>query len=317
LAGRLRRIVVLGVVAAVVLAAPVAASEDPNPPWPNLLPALPISDATQPGPVPHCRVATMRCIEGNLARMQRAVDSFGCDHRGVFATTYLVLTEQVRKTMLADPHFFHDPRWLIYEDTVFANYYFNAVDDYARGRPVPGAWKVAFDNARRGDDNAAQDMLLGINAHVQRDMPFVVASVGLRTPSGATRKPDHDVFNKILNDAYEPVVEAIARRYDPLVSVTNAKWDPLDDVLGMETVKAWRENVWRNAERLVLAKTPAERAAVVAGIESNATAWAHMIADVQVPGYRRYRDAYCTSGGKAPQIAAMPPLRHAPSLSLP
>lgn len=307
--GRLRNALVLAAAAVFVFAIPATASQDPNPPWPNLLPPLPISDKTQPGPVPHCRRATMRCVDGNIARMQQAVDRFGCDHRGVFATTYLVLTEQLRGTMRADPHFFHDPRWLIYEDTTFANYYFNALDDYARGRPVPGAWKVAFDNARRGDDNAAQDMLLGINAHVQRDMPFVVASVGLRTPSGATRKPDHDVFNRVLNAAYEPVVDAIARRYDPIVSVTNARWDPLDDVLGMETVKAWRENVWRNAERLVLAKTPAQRAVVVAGIESNATAWAHMIADVKIPGYRRYRDAYCASGGKLP--AARPPARPA------
>jgi len=297
---------VLAGVAALMLAVPVSASDDPNPPWPNLLPALPISDSTQPGPVPHCRDGTMRCVNGNIARMRRAVDRFGCDHRGVFATTYLVLTQQLRKTLQANPHFFHDTRWLIYEDTVFANYYFNAVSDYQRGLPVPGAWKLAFDNARRGDDNAAQDMLLGINAHVQRDMPFVVATVGLRTPSGATRKPDHDVFNKILNDAYEPVVEAIARRYDPAVSVTNAKWDPLDDILGMETVKAWRENVWRNAERLVLAKTPAQRALVVAGIEANATAWAHAIADVQIPGYRRYRDAYCAHPSASIPMPAPP-----------
>lgn len=310
------RIALAALAAGLVAAAPGGASQDPNPPWPNLLPALPISDSTQPGPVPHCRDATMACVDGNIGRMQRAVDGFGCDHRGVFATTYLVLTEQLHKTMRANPHFFHDPRWLIYEDTTFANYYFNALADYQRGRPVPGAWQVAFDRARSGDDNAAQDMLLGINAHVQRDMPFVVASVGLRTRSGRTRKPDHDVFNQVLNDAYEPVVEAVARHYDPLVSVTNARWDPLDDVLGMEMVKGWRENVWRNAERLVLAKTPAQRQAVVAGIESNATAWAHMIADVQVPGYRRYRDAYCKAGGRAPTIA--PPAARLPvSVTLP
>ena len=68
---------------------------------------------------------------------------------------------------------------------------------YPDGISYPPAWKVAFDSARSGDANAGQDMLMGINAHVQRDMPFVVATVGIRTPSGATRKPDHDVVNAI------------------------------------------------------------------------------------------------------------------------
>src|SRR5436305_13349894 len=142
-------------------------------------------------------------------------------------------------------------------------------------------------------------MLLGINAHVQRDMPFVLASVGLRTPAGVSRKPDHDVVNQILSDAYEPIVSTIGRRYDSLVTITNASWDPVDDIAGLEMVKGWREGVWRNAERLISVKTPAQRAQVEWSIENNAALWAHMMADEQTPGYRNYRDAYCRSGGQS------------------
>jgi hypothetical protein len=143
-------------------------------------------------------------------------------------------------------------------------------------------------------------MLLGINAHVQRDMPFVLATVGMRTRKGATRKPDHDVVNQILSDAYEPIVSAIGSRYDPVVSITNASWDPLDDVAGLEMVKGWREGVWRNAERLLDAKTKAERQQVTDSIETNAATWANLIAANGTggpPGYRAQRDAYCRSGG--------------------
>ena len=52
---------------------------------------------------------------------------------------------------------------------------------------------------RANDTGAVQDMLLGINAHVQNDMPFVLASLGLRKPNGDSRKPDHDVANGTLN----------------------------------------------------------------------------------------------------------------------
>jgi hypothetical protein len=284
-----------------IAASPAGASQDPNPPWPQLLPPQPVTDTTQPRPVAHCRRVTMRCIDGNIARMRKLQVRLGCDHRAVFATTYLLLTEQVRDTMRRDPHYFVDPRWLVIEDTVFANFYFRSISAYEHGKPVPGAWKVAFDNARSGDDNAGQDMLLGINAHVQRDMPFVVATVGLRTPRGASRKPDHDVVNAILSDAYERIVSTIGARYDSLVTITNASWNPIDDVAGLEMVKGWREGVWRNAERLLSAKTASERRQVADSIEANATTWAHLIADGQVPGYRAQRDTYCAAGGATAQ----------------
>src|SRR3954447_12526606 len=107
---------------------PATASQDPNPPWPQLLPPRPLTDQTQPTPVWRCRKATMRCFGDTIARMRKLQRKFGCDHRAIFATTYLLLTEQIRNTIRKHPHYFHDLRWLIYEDTVFANFYFRAID---------------------------------------------------------------------------------------------------------------------------------------------------------------------------------------------
>ena len=121
----------------------------------------------------------------------------------------------------------------------------------------------------------------------------MVAALGLRTPRGASRKPDHDRVNEVLDRAYQPVVNAVAERYDPLLFTTNASWDPLDDIGGLEMVKGWREGVWRNAERLVNAKSAAERRQVAGQIQQNAALWAQMMAAPQTPGYRAQRDAYC------------------------
>ena len=68
---------------------------------------------------------------------------------------------------------------------------------------------------------------------------------------------------------------------------------PADDVAGLEIVRQWRENVWRNAERLVNAKTDAERARIAADIQSYAADWARGIAAAPFPGYRATRDEYC------------------------
>jgi hypothetical protein len=287
-------------VAAVALASPATASEPANVPWETYLPALPSTSQIQPHGVPNCRKASIRCIDVEVRRLRFQQKRWGCDHRGVFATTYLELTRQLRDMLRRRPRFFNDSKYLYVEDALFANVYINTLNRYGQGKPVDPAWQIAFDTAKSSDVNAAQDMLLGINAHVQNDMPFVLAALGQRTKQGKTRKPDHDKMNEILDAAYERVVRQIEDRFDPIVATTNARWTFADDYAGLEMVKQWRENVWRNAERLIAAKSGEERAQVASQIQQYAAGWAQSIANtVQAPGYRAQRDAYCRSAAQS------------------
>lgn len=276
-----------------VFTAPSVASDWPNLPWSDLLPPAPSSADVQPGPVQHCKKPKHRCIKGVLKRLRMTQNRFGCDHRAVFATTYLKLTKQIAMTLRSDPRFFRYRRYLLFEATEFSNVYLRSLRAFGRGEPVPEAWRISFETAGAGDANGAQDMLLGINAHVQNDMPFVIAALGVRAPDGTSRKADHDRMNVVLNAAYKHVVAAVRRRYDPQLDLTNSPATPLDDAAGLEMVKSWREGVWRNAERLLNATSDAERASVAQQIEQNAGAWARAIATPQQPGYRAQRDAYC------------------------
>src|SRR3954452_24176823 len=280
-AGMMRRAGVTLGIAIALLAAPAAHAQSnppqqlPNLPWPNLLPPAPSPADVQPGPVPGCRDATLKCVDTVIRKLKARRDKLGCDHRAVFADTYLLLTREMKRTIQRDPHFFSDNRWLIYEDVTFANFYFAL---YRKGAQLPEAWQIAFDTAASGDQNAAQDRLLGINAHVQRDMPYVLAGVGIRQPDGASRKPEHDSPNQVLANAYEPIVRDVERRYDPFVATSNSSATPLDDFGGLEMVKGRREGVWRNRELLLGAKSEQERALVAQSIEQNAANWARMIA---------------------------------------
>jgi uncharacterized protein DUF5995 len=265
----------------------------PHLPWTELLPPLPSSSEVQPGPVKHCRRPRVACVDGVIKRLRRLRNRLGCDHRAVFATTYLELTKQIRQDLDDYPDLYNDRRYLYFQDALFANVYVDTLHAYERGEPVPAAWRIAFETAESSDVNGAQDMLLGINAHVQNDMPFVVAALGLREPDGDSRKPDHDAGNAVLNRGYQRVVDAVEARYDPLVGWTNSDLTPLDDFAGLQLTQGWRENVWRNAERLSNAGTDAERAQVAASIESYAAGWAQGIAAIEQPGYRPTRDAYC------------------------
>ena len=261
--------------------------------WERYLPDMPPVGGPQPHAVPGCRRAALTCIDREARHLARIQRRYGCDHRGVFATTYLELTRTLRAAVASRSVRFADRRYLFFEDALFADVYFNTLGAWSGGRPIAPAWRIALETARSGQVNAAQDMLLGINAHVQNDMPFVVAALGLTRRDGRSRKPDHDVVNDVLDAAYQRVIDAVRRRFDPVLDFTNPSWTNGDDVAGLEMVRGWREGVWRNAERLVAASDDAARAQVADQIHQNAAAWAEAIAAAPQPGYRATRDAYC------------------------
>ena len=277
-------------------ASPGARAEVINIPWTELLPAQATLQNPQPGPVPHCRRASLRCVRVEIRRLREYRNKLGCDHRAVFATTYLVLTKQLLRDVQTGALDFVSPRYFYFEDALFANFYFRVSRAWNRGDDVPEAWRVAFMAAASPDKAGVQDMLLGINAHVQNDMPFVLAALGLSTPDGESRKPDHDEANGTLNRSYEDVVAVVKRRFDPAIDLSNPELVPLDDLVGLELVRAWRENVWRNAEKLLNAKGKREQRQVAMKIEDDAAATAEVIASGSLPGYGGTRDAYCAAG---------------------
>jgi hypothetical protein len=281
-----------------VLARPAAgAAEDPPfVGWSALLPALSIPyDVTSPD---DCIAGRAQCVDKAIREMTRRFDQLAssCDHDAIFSLTYLRVTEEYRRTI--DTPFFDDTPFVNHEDAVFARYYFAAYDAWAAGdlADVPPAWRIAFAAAHDHEVSASGDLLLGINAHVQRDLPFVLYSIGLVAPDGTSRKPDHDRVNEILNRVEDDVIAEIARRFDPTIDDTNLPTS-LDDFTLFQTLVAWRESAWRDAEALAAAPTPAARDEVAAQIETDAAAEASAIvaADQYPPlsGGSAARDAYC------------------------
>src|SRR4051794_32284986 len=74
--GTMRRSGVLLAALALLVAAPAAHAQSggPNPPWPNLLPPAPSPADVQPGPVPGCRKASMKCMDGVIRKLKARRD---------------------------------------------------------------------------------------------------------------------------------------------------------------------------------------------------------------------------------------------------
>ncbi|MFF9001905.1 DUF5995 family protein [Streptomyces achromogenes] len=255
------------------------------------------ASAAPPTPAPAgplvCQGPAIGCVRDARHALEGIRDRLGCDHRAPFPAIYVHL-ERSLEAAVADGEPFDEPSWLAGSlNTGFVNLYLDAYEADRAGRPVPAAWHAAFAAARTADVNAGQDVLLGANAHIQRDMPYVLAALGLTRPGGGARKPDYDRFQAVLDGAYGPAVQDVARRYDLIVALADDRWNPIAGLTARQLFRSWRAQAWEHARQLVEAPDHAARDRVARGIETNAAQWAQLLSAVRVPGYRAVRDDYC------------------------
>jgi hypothetical protein len=234
-----------------------------------------------------CRQGAIECVSRVIREMTRRFDALArrCDHDAVFALVYLRTTEVYRDT--ADSIGYDDVASVTREDALFADYYFRAFDAYHSGPhhseqgSVPPAWQIAFDSAAARTLSAQGNAFLGVSAHIQRDLPFVLYD--LYTQGHAVSYEDHTLVNEFL--AQVDVAPEIIARFDPT-------YPPGSDI---SLIAAWRETAFQNFERLRDA-TPVERIVIAAEIEYSAALFAQNIvaSTAHPPGSSSSeRDAYC------------------------
>ena len=265
--------------------------------WTMLLPGL-AGPYIPNDPNNICNAGNPQCVDSVAREMAKRLQplSDSCSHNALFSLLYLDVTHHIGDAVRT-AGYFQVPQVISHEDALFASYYFNAFDAYARGDLVntPGAWQVAFGAAQDKSMQGLGDVLLGMNAHINNDLPFVLYRMGLFNSDGTTRKPDHDKVNSVLFDAYNDAAVDSARRFDPSMAPSTA---PGSSELSIQSVVGWREEAWRNAERLASAATDADRAVIAAQISQAATAEAEAIkaAYSYGPGQSSAdRDAYCAA----------------------
>lgn len=275
-----RRLVAVCAASAALASAAPALSQSGRP----ILPPHPTADHLPYG-ASDCPTGDPACIAGTVAEMYRRINSVVpvCDHRAAFALAYLRVTEEWQRRIAAG--FFEDAEWTARIDRVFASLYFDAYDAYVAGRRdlVPPAWLLAFDLARNRQSTALGNFVGEFSAHVNRDLAFALAKVGLTRPDGTSRKPDYDRGNDIVVALSTPVLTEIVERFDP--TTDDLAFFPISQTV-VNGFLLWRERTWRNAELLVEAPTPEARAAVAAQIERQAVTEAQLELETQ-----RYRDA--------------------------
>jgi hypothetical protein len=195
------------------------------------------------------------------------------DAGGYFAAMYARVTDRVQ-TAIGEGRFDDGERMATFART-FADWY---LGPRAGTRPRPACWRAADDVAGERRLLIVQHLLLGINAHVNHDLPQVVVELA---DAGATLddlRPDFDAINQILAETQPDILRDLGRV---------AGWTQVAAAWGGGRVFAFsldraRDQAWRSAVRLH-GLDGTERAADVAELDRLVSVLAYLIAHRGAP----------------------------------
>ena len=219
--------------------------------------------------------STLDDVVDGLAARERQFRAAG-DRRAVFLTLYGVVSAEMRERVRRGA--FADSAWVHRYAVAFANLYREALehDEAGRAADVPKAWRLCFDAARAGRGLVLQDLLLGVNAHVNNDLPLALSAVSI-DPDRTARYGDHTAVNAVLADITERATQQIASLYAPGVALLDDCAGEVDELIGLFSLQVARESAWEGAVSLANARGPLERRLISTLIGSRAAVMARLL----------------------------------------
>ena len=128
------------------------------------------------------------------------------DAAGYFPAMYSRVTAQIANSI--DGHTFVDGGRMNAFATEFASRYTRA---WRQEIPRPRCWQASWDVADNGNLLIVQQLLLGINAHVNYDLPQAAAEVARETGDLASVRKDFDAVNGVLAEMSVGVLDELDR----------------------------------------------------------------------------------------------------------
>jgi Family of unknown function (DUF5995) len=243
-------------------------------------------------------------VERVVAALRQRLDDLppSLRARRPFLTTYQRTTSAVGEAIVGGR--FEDGAWVEEWDVVFADLYLAALDaDLSGAGRVPRPWRLAFDAP--AELPALRHVLLGINAHINFDLPqallAVISDDEFADPAVLDRRRrDHERIDEVLS--------ARVAAEDDQLSATSARTTldralkPLNRRASQRFLREARQKVWHNTTELQTARLagPDTYAVRLAELELLSAA---KIADLLAPGQVLLRLAVAGFGVTLPPPA--------------
>ncbi len=155
---------------------------------------------------------------------------------------------------------FLDPAWVEPWDVVFAELYLDALDQWNRGEEPSGPWLVAFRAARDASIPPLRHVLVGLNAHLNYDLPqaflAVVTDDEFDDPTVlAKRQRDFAHIDDIVVARVKEEDEELKKVAQPGDrTMLDRLLTPFNRIASKRFLKEARAKVWRNAGQLSRAR---------------------------------------------------------------
>jgi hypothetical protein len=153
---------------------------------------------------------------------------------------------------------FEDNSWVRALMENFAGHYFHALDAYESGQNTPpAAWKIAFIASGDLRTHVLQNLMLGVNAHINFDLVFALCELlesewfELSNDQRSARYRDHCRVNEIIDRTTNAVQDQVIDRFVPAFGLIDTLLGPLDEWMATLVLSNWREEVWQQACQLL------------------------------------------------------------------
>jgi hypothetical protein len=204
------------------------------------------------------------------------------DHKAVFLSCYQMMTHNMLAAI--EQHEFIDPAWVDHLLQRFADYYFVALEAYEQDpAAAPLAWQLAFNSARDPKALALQNLLLGVNAHINYDLVLALVDLlesewdSLSDDQRAKRFADHQHVNEVIAQTVDAVQDQILEPSMPVMELIDRLLGKYDEIIISRLLSQWREAVWEDAVHLLEAHQQDERFALIRHVEKKAYRLGEMI----------------------------------------
>lgn len=194
----------------------------------------------------HALLASMDRIEADLQASH--------DPRRFFHCTYSRTTRAVRDEILRGG--FVDNSWVERWDVVFAGLYLRAFEQYEATGAAVGPWQVAFERAQDTSLPPLRHVLLGMNAHINYDLPQALCAVITSVEFDdavlvATRGEDHKHIDTVLAARVAAEDEELKKLELPgQRTLLDKMLTPFNRLGTKKFLREARTKVWANARTL-------------------------------------------------------------------
>jgi hypothetical protein len=209
-----------------------------------------------------------------LVRMKSLLDTWEAtnDRRLIFLRCYEAMTKNILAAIEARD--FEDVTWIATLMANFAELYFRAVEAEEGGlATVPTAWRIAFKAAGNPHTHALQNLVLGVNAHINYDLVLALSDLlasewqRLSEEERQLRYRDHCHVNDIINHTIDTVKYQVIDPLEPEIRVVDKILGPVDDWMTGLLISDWREEVWKHAVQMIDATEQTDRQAIIQHVE--------------------------------------------------